>query len=590
MNKLKHVVAAKKTTCDNFHAGFNMNYYKDFNITIGSDPEFVIVKIEKRKNPESFRTCKTIYSPAQMFYRFNSDYIEPSTHTEYDYKLLEKDEDWINDAIREYVETFNLRQAIEKLSCTSVSLAFRAIYNSNLRRLVKELPEIMEMAIITNRIKDQIKECDKLNRIERNKIMNTIGNEISFDYSNQNFNKKEFMISHSIILEVEDILADDYKKRSHFYDLIAEHFFVEVINKQARGYSEYDEIPQIIEDKDLLYFIMNNKKYKDKFYYLKYDVESYDVEDEEQYIDENMLLTSELGCDGGNVVGELRPKHGNSPIEHFNEIKKLMGQLYDLSQEEYCNLHCELGAFAGGYQLGEPLGGHIHFGFNTYHIFDFEKDLRYDNKIKKHLNFVDQVIADVIIYELSCLVGVPLLCITDYESIEKRHAYNGYGKFGAYRLKDYGLEWRMPSSWLVEPELCLCILSISYIVAFDAIEKCYKYYNDGLNYYLTSDEVYLECDLSFIDSDVENIIKNDLSKNYITSVESWIINRNWDKLHEYIDDIYKYVKEMTMYKNSVIYQDIVDEFFTRVKAKKIIDKNQNMLETWLPYIIKDNKE
>jgi len=76
-------------------------------------------------------------------------------------------------------------------------------------------------------------------------------------------------------------------------------------------------------------------------------------------------------------------------------------------------------------------GGHIHVAYNTH-----PTDLRTAD--------VDRLVVCM----LDLYIGAPLLCLEPFT--ERR---TGFGMYGAYRPKEYGIEWRAPSNfWLTLPE------------------------------------------------------------------------------------------------------------------------------------------
>lgn len=170
--------------------------------------------------------------------------------------------------------------------------------------------------------------------------------------------------------------------------------------------------------------------------------------------------TTEIGCDEQSALGELRPKHGNNPIEHFNEILKLMKEMNDLLEPEIVCYGKELQIKAGAYQGDKEfdtfsLGGHIHLGCNKYTNIDY---------LSEYLSF---------------FCGIPLTLITDIEKKfydntserDMRHKQGEYGEYGSYREKEYGIEFRMPSSWLVFPQITIGALSLAYIVGYEFLSK-----------------------------------------------------------------------------------------------------------------------
>lgn len=180
---------------------------------------------------------------------------------------------------------------------------------------------------------------------------------------------------------------------------------------------------------------------------------------------------AEIGCDEDFAIGELRPVSASEPLKHFEEIKLLIDSLFDmLSSYGVCGpdslYQIKAGGFYGyGYPYGHQtysLGGHIHIGhpkrFLDYTTLEEKKKI--DNELGKYLSY---------------FAGIPLKRIESIYDIEERERRD-VGFFNDWREKDYGLEWRMPASWLIDPEICIGALCLAYVIAY---EFWWLYFNDG---------------------------------------------------------------------------------------------------------------
>ncbi len=155
-----------------------------------------------------------------------------------------------------------------------------------------------------------------------------------------------------------------------------------------------------------------------------------------------MLYESEIGCDGCSDVGELRPHYSNNPLVHHTNIINLMKQLDEEIPKEY-----ELRA--GTIQDGFSLGGHIHLGIPLK-----GEDIWNHDSVKKAAEYISKY------------AGMPLRRIEHEGDLLTRGFHeNGYGKFGDAKITSYGLEWRMPASWLVSSDIARSALCLTYVVA-----------------------------------------------------------------------------------------------------------------------------
>lgn len=150
--------------------------------------------------------------------------------------------------------------------------------------------------------------------------------------------------------------------------------------------------------------------------------------------------SDEIGCDGHSDIGELRPRHGETPREHLGHIADLMARV-----DKKIPAHIKI--TAGSMVANDGIGGHIHFG-NLGSRFPTRKAAR----------------------ALDYYLALPVALIEVQSSAKERRTRTGYGTLGCYRGQDWGFEYRTLPSWLMGWGVALSILSIGYAVV-DAVKQ-----------------------------------------------------------------------------------------------------------------------
>ena len=141
--------------------------------------------------------------------------------------------------------------------------------------------------------------------------------------------------------------------------------------------------------------------------------------------------TDPFGVDGHRYIAELRPSPAFTPRKLVKNINELLATKAD-SLRNYKWI-------VGPWVKEKPLGGHIHFGI------PLEDD------------FVDA---------LDNYLGTVLALVEPEEQARQRrtivfYGENPYGSLGDVRRKDWGFEWRTPSSFIVSPGVSLGIFSLA---------------------------------------------------------------------------------------------------------------------------------
>lgn len=150
------------------------------------------------------------------------------------------------------------------------------------------------------------------------------------------------------------------------------------------------------------------------------------------------LMYSKVGTDGHDEVGELRPEESVDPLQHHATIA---GLIHSIKLPDGYKL------LAGTVQKGNPIGGHIHIGL------------------------CDIIHPHILANYMSYYCGIPLKRIERSVDLKNRGIMDGqYGYFGSYNEKDYGIEFRMPASWIVNSVIAKSALCLAHVVAHEFLE------------------------------------------------------------------------------------------------------------------------
>lgn len=146
----------------------------------------------------------------------------------------------------------------------------------------------------------------------------------------------------------------------------------------------------------------------------------------------------QIGHDGCRAVGELRPDYAYEPEQHFQNIQTLLSRINS-------HLPNSIEMRAGSAYSRYSLGGHVHIG-------------RFATEAKT------ETVPQWFLTALDYFVGAPLILNCRPVSLNKR-LNSGYGWLSSYRPQPWGLEYRTPSSWLVDPVACKAVLALTKMVA-----------------------------------------------------------------------------------------------------------------------------
>lgn len=481
---------------------------EDVELTIGSDPEFVIM-------------CgNSVENALEIFQKVSLD-------MECQCECPHPTQDEINDIysmnIVEYLSEAVNNQDKNDLFVDYKDFAIKAMVElyewhgygeDNIIELLEEDIAEPDLKKISKTIKDVvIKYCDNPN--------------FYFKY------KKEFQY-------LDNEQKESIIEKAIYLHLDLEQMFIVLSNERQETFNEFF-LSFIIEEYE-------NKNLEDLPENTRVSIEIeiadyYEIDCSACQEGESYFCTTEIGCDGQSALGELRPKHGNDPIEHFNEILKLIEELSDLLSPEIVCYKEDLQIKAGAYQGDKEfetfqLGGHIHLGCNKY---------------IKVLYWGEY---------LSFFCGIPLTLITDNEKKfygnvserDVRHKEGQYGVYGTYRTKDYGIEFRMPSSWLVSPQVTIGALSLAYVVG-----------NEFINHLKNATELIWEK----IFNDKYEI----KTYNYI----HWYNNQNWVLLQGEFEPIKLEIQQMELYPK---YKEYIDYILDMIDNNETWHSEGDILPRW----------
>jgi hypothetical protein len=145
------------------------------------------------------------------------------------------------------------------------------------------------------------------------------------------------------------------------------------------------------------------------------------------------LDPNEFGCDGHPWIAELRPPPGG-PEELTAHLERIMRN--NISKlPPGCIWH------AGGFVMGKPLGGHIHYSLPP---------------IESLVTALDGVLTQ-------------LLSAIENDDESRRRRAGQYGKLGDVRPQPHGFEYRTPSSFIKSRSITLGIFALAKAIAYEEL-------------------------------------------------------------------------------------------------------------------------
>lgn len=503
---------------------------EDINITIGSDPEFIILCGEYIEVAgEIFTQISHHQFCDECDVCSNCEECEFETHINYE------DIENITLVVKNTID-----QEIDKIKYI-VTRGIATLYYT-------------EEYIYTNKYVYVLPYLD-IEKLKQYIINDIIKENYDREFIQRREHKEE-------ILRRSFIYPNDIEKLEKEY---FEQKFIYLTEQQRETIAYYfryglKPIGKIIDD------IYNKIEIREEEPTCKYDIAACGVCENCQVCKEKLTeAETVIGCDEDIAIGELRPISTSEPLRHFEEIKLLIDSLFDmLSSYGVCGHNSNMlspdnlyqikagGFYKYGYQ-NYSLGGHIHIGYPKRFL-DYtylEEKKKIDNELGKYLSY---------------FTGILLKRLESVYDIEGRERRN-IGFFNDWKEKDYGLEWRMPASWLIDPEICIGALCLTYVVAY---EFWWLYFNNGNK---------LEKDINTINEEmfVERVLLPETvnSERYDLYVKSSYID-----YRTRIDYIIGTVAEMRLYDR---YSKYIEHIFGMIIDNKKWNSDMNIFTSWIQH-------
>lgn len=281
-------------------------------------------------------------------------------------------------------------------------------------------------------------------------------------------------------------------------------------------------------------------------------------------------LKLEIGCDTQSAIGELRPKYFNDPLSHFRYVNHLIRTLFDaFNKYGFCDETNIFQIRAGTCHKDLCIGGHIHFGIK--HIID-------------SMSPMPERVYDTIIVGLDAWLSHyagTLLRRIEHPQGSSQRTIMGYGIPGGFRPQPYGIEWRMPASWLVSPEIAKAAICLSYIIVYEYIDLI-------LNVSISDIVSYRIQNINLPDR-IPPIVEG--SEGFVTS--SLYIYKSMSKFsNEYYHDyilinrmtaciVYNIISDIKNMKLYSTYFNEIEPLLSMVLNGEIWDDNQNIFINWI---------
>jgi len=269
------------------------------NLTIGSDPEFVIMCGDSVENA------------LEIFQKVSQD-------MECQYECPHPDQDDIENAWTYGDKKIYFEDAIEHLTPYYLAPEYSHSKSGAIKLFYEEQSNCDLYDVYHDKVKKDLKFSIKVIK------------EITDIYYIGTYMEKQGIAFNELdkdeqIETIEEAIQEELDIEN-WYDLLEpeqQRIYDKLLREQIVEFYEYSEYQDLDDLPDEIQYNIREDI-----------VENYEVDCSTCEANESYFCTTELGCDGQSALGEMRPKEGNDPIEHFNEILKLMKKLSELLEPE----------------------------------------------------------------------------------------------------------------------------------------------------------------------------------------------------------------------------------------------------------------
>ena len=156
----------------------------------------------------------------------------------------------------------------------------------------------------------------------------------------------------------------------------------------------------------------------------------------------------QFGVDGHGYIAELRPEPAIFPKDLTENLRTALASRYHTLK----NYRWQVGPWL----FEKPLGGHVHFGVDMN---------------------------DLSVEAIEKLMPIILALIEPQQQALQRRSHSfyrntPYGLLGDVREKDWGWEWRVPSSFIVSPGVTTAVFALCKAIIYEQITNGKKAYNN----------------------------------------------------------------------------------------------------------------
>jgi hypothetical protein len=172
----------------------------------------------------------------------------------------------------------------------------------------------------------------------------------------------------------------------------------------------------------------------------------------------------EIGYDHGGRIAEFRPGPSKGVLPIVKKIQALVAKVKvpgKLRAGAMCN--------------DEPLGGHVHLGFNGFPV---RPPAGYGTRNGYALNAKGQEVTKALDALTKTLEHLDIL--PKNESASRRGGGHGYGAYGDVRDCNGHMEYRTMASWLYDPKVAFLCLTAAKLAAADptGTQEALRYVSD----------------------------------------------------------------------------------------------------------------